>query len=51
VTRAGAERLDDIAAAIERIRSYVGHLEDARVDTPLVSDGVVHNLHVIGEGP
>jgi uncharacterized protein with HEPN domain len=49
VSRLGAERLTDIAAAIDRIRAHVGRLEDARIDSSLITDGVVYNLLVIGE--
>lgn len=39
----------DIAEAIERIRAYVGQLESASIDSPLLADAVVYNLLVIGE--
>jgi uncharacterized protein with HEPN domain len=41
--------LADIGEAIERVRGYVGDLERASIDSPVVADAVVYNLLVIGE--
>jgi uncharacterized protein with HEPN domain len=49
LSRAAEERLADIAEAINRIRGYVGDLESASIDSPIVADAVVYNLLVIGE--
>lgn len=49
MSRAAEERLADIAEAINRIRGYVGDLESASIDSPIVADAVVYNLLVIGE--
>jgi uncharacterized protein with HEPN domain len=49
LSRAADERLADIAEAINRIRGYVGELESASIDSPVVADAVVYNLLVVGE--
>ena len=49
MSRAAEERLADIAEAINRIRGYVGDLESASIDSPMVADAVVYILLVIGE--
>jgi hypothetical protein len=49
LSRRAKERLADIAEAINRIRGYVGDLEGASIDLPVVADAVVYNLLVIGE--
>ena len=48
MSRSDADRLADIAAAIERCRSYQAHLDSPELGT-MAYDAVLRNLAVIGE--